>query len=148
MGAQLPLSPGELPRCADEPGEWFLDRDGTLSYLPRPDDDMASATVIAPVVEQFIRIAGEAEAGRFVEYLTLRGLCFQYGQYGLPSQGHADGQAEVTIPAMIAADGARHVAIEDCEVKHIGTHAVWFRRGCRDCRVQRCWLEDLGGGAC
>lgn len=130
----------------DEPGEWFLDRDGTLSYLPRPDDDMASATVIAPVVEQFIRIAGEAEAGRFVEHLTLKGLCFQYGQYVLPPQGHADGQAEVTIPAMIAADGARHVAIETCEIRHVGTHGVWFRRGCRDCRVERCWLDDLGGG--
>ncbi|MCL4190300.1 MAG: right-handed parallel beta-helix repeat-containing protein [Thermoguttaceae bacterium] len=130
----------------DEPGEWFLDRDGTLSYLPRPGEDMASATVIAPVIEQFVRIAGEPEAGRFVEHLSLRGLCFQYGQYVLPPQGHADGQAEVTIPAVIAADGARHVAIEDCEVKHIGTHAVWFRRGCRDCRVERCWLDDLGGG--
>ena len=33
----------------DEPGEWFLDRDGTLSYLPRPDEDLTTATVIAPV---------------------------------------------------------------------------------------------------
>ena len=64
----------------------------------------------------------------------------------LPPTGHADGQAEVTIPAMIVVDGARHVAIEACEVKHVGTHGVWFRRGCRDCRVQRCWLDDLGGG--
>jgi hypothetical protein len=23
---------------------------------------------------------------------------------------------------------------------------LWFRRGCRDCRVQRCWFEDLGAG--
>ena len=57
----------------DEPGEWFLDRDGTLSYLPRPGEDMATATVIAPVVDQFVRIAGEPDAGRFVEHLTIRG---------------------------------------------------------------------------
>ena len=130
----------------DEPGEWFLDRDGTLSYIPRPGEDLATATVIAPVAEQFVRIAGDPDAGRFVEHVTIKGLSFQHGQYVLPPQGHADGQAEVTIPAMIAADGARHVAIEDCEVKHVGTHGVWFRRGCRDCRVQRCWLDDLGGG--
>jgi hypothetical protein len=130
----------------DEPGEWFLDRDGTLSYLPRPGEDMATATVVAPTVEQFVRIAGEPDAGRFVEHVTIKGLSFQHGQYVLPPQGHADGQAEVTIPAMIAVNGARHVAIEACEVRHVGVHGVWFRRGCRDCRIQRCWLEDLGGG--
>ncbi|MCU0981971.1 MAG: right-handed parallel beta-helix repeat-containing protein, partial [Pirellulaceae bacterium] len=130
----------------DEPGEWFLDRDGTLSYLPRPDEDMTTATVIAPVLDQFVRIAGEPDDGRFVEYLTIRGLSFQHGQYVLPPTGHADGQAEVTVPAAIVVDGARQVAIEACEVKHVGTHGVWFRRGCRDCRVQRCWLDDLGGG--
>ncbi len=130
----------------DEPGEWFLDRDGTLAYLPRPDEDMTTATVIAPVLDQFVRIAGESDDGRFVEHLTIRGLSFQHGQYVLPPTGHADGQAEVTIPAAIVADGARQVAIEACEVKHVGTHGVWFRRGCRDCRVQRCWLDDLGGG--
>ena len=130
----------------DEPGEWFLDRDGTLSYLPRPGEDMTTAAVIAPVLDQFVRIAGEPDDGRFVEHVTIRGLSFQHGQYVLPPTGHADGQAEVTIPAVIVVDGARHVAIEDCEVKHVGTHGVWFRRGCRDCRVQRCWLDDLGGG--
>jgi hypothetical protein len=130
----------------DEPGEWFLDRDGTLSYLPRPDEDLATAAVIAPVVEQFVRIAGDPDAGRFVEHVTLKGLSFQHGQYILPPQGHADGQAEVTVPAAIAANGARHVAIEACEVKHVGTHGVWFRRGCSDCRIQQCWLDDLGGG--
>jgi hypothetical protein len=130
----------------DEPGEWFLDRDGTLAYLPRPDEDMTTATVIAPVLDQFVRIAGEPDDGRFVEHLTIRGLSFQHGQYVLPPTGHGDGQAEVTIPAAIVVDGARQVAIEACEVQHVGTHGVWFRRGCRDCRVQRCWLDDLGGG--
>ena len=130
----------------DEPGEWFLDRDGTLAYLPRPDEDMATATVVAPVLDQFVRIAGEPDAGRFVEHLTIRGLSFRHGQYLLPPTGHADGQAEVSIPAAIVADGARQVVIEGCEVQHVGTHGVWFRRGCRDCRLQRCWLDDLGGG--
>jgi hypothetical protein len=130
----------------DEPGEWFLDRDGTLSYIPRPEEAMTTATVSAPVLDQFVQIAGDPDNSRFVEYLTIRGLSFQYGQYLLPSTGHADNQAEVTIPAAIVADGARQVVFEDCEVKHVGTHGVWFRRGCSDCRIQRCWLDDLGAG--
>ncbi len=130
----------------DEPGEWFLERDGTLSYLPRPDEDMSTATVVAPALDRFVRVAGEPDAGRFVEHVAIKGLSFQHGQYVLPPTGHGDGQAEVTIPAAIQVDGARNVVIEACQVKHVGTHGVWFRRGCRDCRVQRCWLDDLGGG--
>jgi len=37
----------------DAPGEWFLDRDGTLSYLPRPGEDMTRAEVVAPLTDQF-----------------------------------------------------------------------------------------------
>ncbi len=130
----------------DAPGEWFLDRDGFLYYMPRPGEDPATAKVMAPVLDQFVAIEGESDAKRFVEHVTLKGLRFRCGQYILPENGHADGQAEVTIPAVITVDGARHVAIEDCAVHNIGSHAVWFRRGCQDCRIQRCWLDDLGGG--
>jgi hypothetical protein len=130
----------------DAPGEWFLDRDGTLAYLPRPGEDMATAEVFAPILPDFVHIRGEPEAGKLVEHVTLKGLRFQYGQYVLPAEGHADGQAEVTIPAAIMVDGARHIAIEECAVEHVGTYGLWFRRGCRDCRVTRTRFEDLGAG--
>ncbi|HAK95378.1 MAG TPA: hypothetical protein DCM87_10330 [Planctomycetes bacterium] len=130
----------------DSPGEWFLDRDGTLSYLPLPGEDMAAAEVVAPVCPDFVHIRGEPEAGKLVEHVTFKGLRFQHGQYVLPAGGHADGQAEVTIPAAIMVDGARNVAIEDCVVAHAGTYGLWFRRGCRDCRVTRTRFEDLGAG--
>lgn len=130
----------------DEPGEWFLDRDGNLFYLPRPGEDLATAEVVAPVTEKFVRFLGNPEKGEFVEHLTLRGLSFQHAQYILPPQGHGDGQAAQSIEAVIQADGARHIMIEDCEVAHVGTYAVWFRRGCRDCRVLHSHLHDLGAG--
>jgi len=130
----------------DAPGEWFLDRDGTLLYKPLPGEDPATAEVIAPATETFVRFAGEPTLGLYVEHVALRGLTFRHSQYILPPQGHADAQAEVTIPAVILADGARHVSIEDCEVGHIGTYAVWFRRGCHGCRVVRSHLHDLGAG--
>jgi hypothetical protein len=130
----------------DEPGEWHLDRDGTLSYLPRPGEDLAQAEVIAPVTEAFVRIEGDPEMGLPVEHVAFRGLRFHHSQYVLPPEGHGDGQAEVTVPAVITLDGARNVSIEDCEVKHVGIWGVWFRRGCRDCTVTRTWFEDLGAG--
>jgi hypothetical protein len=130
----------------DAPGEWFLDRDGTLYYKPLPGEDMTKAEVVAPVVEQFVRFTGEPELGLWVENIMLKGLAFCYGQYILPDKGQGDGQAAHSIPAVIMADGARQIAIEDCEIAHIGIYGIWFRRGCRDCRVQRCYLHDLGAG--
>jgi hypothetical protein len=128
----------------DAPGEWFLDRDGTLSYIPRAGEDMTQAQVVAPVVEDFVHFKGDTNGP--VQYLTLRGLRFEYAQYVLPPEGQGDGQAAFSIPAVIMADNARQIALEDCEIGHIGTYGVWFRHSCRDCRIVRSYLHDLGAG--
>ena len=44
------------------------------------------------------------------------------------------------------ADGARHVALERCEIGHVGIYGIWFRRGCQECRVVQSYLHDLGAG--
>jgi len=130
----------------DEPGEWFLSRAGTLHYRPLPDEDMATARVVAPVATSFVEITGDPALGTYVEHVALRGLTFEYSGYILPPEGHGDGQAAVGIPAVIMVDDARSVAIEDCRVAHTGTYGVWFRRGCADCRIERSELFDLGAG--
>lgn len=134
-------------QALDAPGEWFLDRDGMLLYIPLPGEDMTKAEVVAPIgPEQFLQIQGDAAAGLPVEDLTFRGLSFAHGNYTLPPTGHGDGQAEVTVPAVIMVDGARRVRFEDCAVEHVGLYGLWFRRGCRDCSVQRTLFSDLGAG--
>jgi hypothetical protein len=130
----------------DAPGEWFLDRDGWLHYLPRKGEDMTTARVVAPVLSTFVSLAGEPKLGRFVEHITFRGLSFRHGRYVVPPEGISDAQAAVTIPGVIMVDNARHVALEDCEVAHVGSYAIWFRRGNRHCRVERCFIHDLGAG--
>jgi len=131
----------------DAPGEWFLDRDGTLSIIPLPDQNMATATVVAPVSPEFVRLQGEPEAGLYVEHVTFRDLDFFYTDYTLAPQGHGDGQAAVTVPAAVMVDGAREVAFEHCYFAHTGgTYGLWFRRGCRNCRVTQCEFTDLGAG--
>ncbi len=130
----------------DEPGEWFLSRDGTLYYKPLPGENIRTAKVYAPVTEAFLHFEGKPEEGKWVEYLTFSGLTFRHAQYVLPPQGHGDWQAAYTIPAVVMADGARHITLEDCEIAHIGTYAVWFRRACINCRLERCYLHDMGAG--
>jgi len=130
----------------DVPGEWFLQRDGTLLYKPLPGQDMRRAEVVAPVAEKFLVIQGEPAAGRFVEHVAFRGLSFRHGQWLTPPGGFEGSQAASPIDAVVMADGARNVTIEDCEIGHIGTYAVWFRRGCRRCTLRRCYLHDFGAG--
>jgi hypothetical protein len=130
----------------DQPGEWFLDRDGTLFYMPRPGEDPAQAEVYAPDISQFVLFQGDPAGGQYVQFITLKGLAFQYAQFPLPPDGSVSTQAAVNVPAAITGDGARHVVIEDCEVAHVGGYAIHFRRGCDGCRVQRCLIHDLAGG--
>lgn len=128
----------------DAPGEWFLDRDGKLSYIPLPGENMAKAEVYAPVGEQFLRIEGTASAK--VEHLSFKGLAFRHSGYRLPPEGHGDGQAAVTVPAVIMAEHARHITISRCEIAHAGIYGVWFRKGCSECRLEHTLLTDLGAG--
>ncbi|HEY7115778.1 MAG TPA: right-handed parallel beta-helix repeat-containing protein, partial [Tepidisphaeraceae bacterium] len=131
----------------DAPGEWFLDRDGTLFYKPLPGEDPATAEVIAPVLGEFIHFDGKPAEKQFIEYITLRGLSFQHGQWILPAKGQGDSQAVVSMPGMINLDGARHVTIDHCELAHVPTYGVWFRSGCQDCALTHSYIHDLGCGA-
>ncbi|HSV73259.1 MAG TPA: right-handed parallel beta-helix repeat-containing protein [Chthonomonadales bacterium] len=129
----------------DEPGEWMLDRQGVIWYVPRRGEDMRRAVVVAPVAEAFVRIEGTAD--RKVEHVRFEGIAFRHGQYLRPATGQADGQAAYTVPAAIMVDHGRHVSFRDCEIAHVGTYGIWFRRGCTDSSVVRSLLRDLGGGA-
>ena len=135
-----------FPAALDAPGEWFLHRRGTLVYRPLPGETIDSAEIIAPAVERFLSIKGEPGQGRFVRNITFKGLTFLYENYVLPPEGFEAAQAASPIESAIMAVGARQVSILDCEVGHIGRYAVWFRRGCRDCSIERSYLHDLGAG--
>ncbi len=136
-----------IKAALDAPGEWFLDRRGDLFYIPLPGEDPAKAEVAAPVLCGLVRFAGDPDQGHYVEYITFKGLSFQHDQYPLPPQGHGDGQAAVSMPTTITADGARNIVLEDGEVAHVGGYAIWFRRGSTNCRVERCLIHDMGAGA-
>jgi len=130
----------------DAPGEWFLARDGTLYYKPLPGEDMTKAEVVAPVVGRFLAIQGDPAAEKFVEHVTIKGLTFRHGQWLTPPGGFEASQAASPIEAVVMADGARHVVLDNCEFGHVGTYVVWFRKGCRDCTLRHCYLHDFGAG--
>ncbi|MBP7933799.1 MAG: right-handed parallel beta-helix repeat-containing protein [Phycisphaerae bacterium] len=128
----------------DEPGEWFLDRDGTLSYRPLPGEDPAKVAVVAPLADQFLLIRGKPDSK--VEHVHFRGLTFRHARFVLEPQGHSDSQAAAAIAGVVTADHARGVAIEDCTIEHVGLYGIWMRQGCSHCRIVRNELYDLGAG--
>ena len=131
----------------DTPGEWYLNREtGLLTYWPMPGERVDETQIVAPSLTEFVRLAGNPEEGQFVRHMTLRGLTFEHADWVLDAKGNSSTQAAVEVPATITADGALNCAFESCEVAHAGTCGIWFRRGCKDCRIQRNRLFDLGAG--
>jgi hypothetical protein len=107
---------------------------------------MSRAEVVAPVTAKFIQIEGDPAAGKLVQNVTLKGLTFHHGQWTTPPGGFEPAQAASPIDAVVMADGARNVVFEDCEIGHVGTYVIWFRKGCRDNIIRRCNLHDFGAG--
>jgi hypothetical protein len=130
----------------DAPGEWFLSRDGWLCYRPLEGEDLRTAEVFAPVIDKLLIFEGDVQNGKYVENVTIKGLTFLHSEYHMPPGGFEASQAAAPIDAAVMVDGARNVTIQDCEFGHIGRYGVWFRQGCQNCTVQRCYVHDFGAG--
>ncbi len=133
-----------FPAALDEPGEWFLSREGGLTCLPRQGEDPATSDVVAPVTERLFVIQGRADAP--VKHVAIEGLAFRHAGWTCPPEGFEPAQAAAPIEAVIQIDHAESVTFAGCEIAHTGTYGIWFRDGCRGCRVGRSYLHDLGAG--
>jgi len=126
-----------------EPGEWYLDREGKLYYVPKQGEDPAAAEVVAPAVAwRLLELRGDPQRGRFVENVVIRGLVFEHADWDYVLSP----QAAVNVPGAIYMEGARNVVLENCTVRHVGGYAVEVGPGCRGVRIAGCELYDLGAG--
>lgn len=130
----------------DSPGEWFLNKKGTLFYFPLPGETPQNTTVIAPQLENLITISGDATNNKYVENIRFEGLSFTHCHYRMPKTGSEPNQAAALINAAIMLEGAKNIQFTNCEISQTGQHALWFRKGCSDSKVEHCFLNDLGGG--
>lgn len=150
-----------------EPGEWYLDRTGgTLYYIPMRGENIATAEMFAPVVEQLVRVAGRPDDQETVEQLHFVGLWFQHGEWsqatgrsalfadsddpGLPWEPGieyaAAPQAAANIPGALSFEGARDCSVRNCAISHIGGYAIELAGGCTGIAITRNELHDLGAG--
>ena len=153
----------------DAPGEWFYDAKAErVLYRPRPGEDLAKASVVAPSAKtsRLVEFRGEPDRGAYVHDVAFRGLEFAYSDV-TPSSGaairaeHPDvtfagggkgpteswqHQAASGSDAAVTLQGARRISFEGCRVRHTGNYALRFNDGCTSNRVANCLLEDLGAG--
>lgn len=120
-------------------GSWLLDAHGTLSYCPLDGESIGKSDFVAPALDRLVEINGADD-------VLFQNLRFQYSKYDLPPDGCPPAQAASAIAASIQINHARQVAFQHCQIAHTGNYALWFERGCHDCRVEHCLLEDLGAG--
>ncbi|MDR2168706.1 MAG: right-handed parallel beta-helix repeat-containing protein [Planctomycetaceae bacterium] len=131
----------------NQSGEWFLDRNGTLSYIPLPDEDPSKLEIIAPVANAFLKFDGEIlkdKPERRIANIKFEGLKFRYSGFVLPPEGDRGGQSALSIPFAVQLDGCRNISFENCEWGNIGGSAVRFNQSCTDCKFVKNYVHDLG----
>jgi hypothetical protein len=117
----------------DEPGEWYLDREsGVLHYRPRAGEDMATAAVMAPMLERLVDIAGTDDTP--VRELRFENLHFAHSHWPLPEQGYIGLQA-----------GHHTRGIDWSKPPWKPVDAAVILRAAEDCRFRSCVFSALGG---
>lgn len=129
----------------DAPGEWYLDRSGYLYYIPLPGETIQNTVFHAPVLKEFIRISGDSPE-RMISNIRFENLVFEVAGYRTPAAGNEPAQAAAPVGAVITLDYADNIRFFNCEIAHTGTYGIWFRKGCSNCTVNKCFLHDLGAG--
>ncbi len=131
----------------DAPGEWFLERSGTLYYRLLPGETIRSTTAMAPLLDKFITVSGNAATGEKAHDIRFENISFRVAGYRMPPSGVEPAQSAAPVAAAIEMDFASRVSFVNCEVSGTGGSAIWFRRACDNGLIERCYLHDLGAGA-
>ena len=144
------------PEMLDQPGEWYLDRKtGLLSYWPLPGEEIATISVIAPLLSRLVEVKGTAE--RPVRNLQFRGIRFEHTDQQLPDGGYLGIQAcHCTIgqnwsrpwgrvPAAIRWDYVQQSSLQDGALAHLGGCGIELVTGCHDNLIQGNEIFDVSG---
>jgi len=139
-----------------EPGHFVWNSDErTVTYLPRDDEDMATAQVVIPCAEQLVILDGAHD-------LILKGLTFSHTAWGR-SDGYVGAQAGFTLTgasgplgaagsyytkpvAALTVRGGRRITVTDCEFVHLGGAGAVLEAGTKDTAVTACAFRDLSSG--
>ncbi|MDQ1143114.1 L-rhamnose mutarotase [Pedobacter agri] len=157
----------------NEPGEWFEDlKNHKLYYWPKSSENMLNADVVAPSIENLLKIEGTIDNP--VSFVSFKGVSFahstwlrpskfghvphQAGMYmldayklktpGTPDKAALENQAWVGRPASaVEITYANHTSFENCRFEHLASTGLDYRKGTSDNVVKGNLFKDIGGSA-
>ena len=138
----------------DEPGEFYFNKKTKmLSYIPREGEDMATATVLCPQIDELTFVTGENYYER-VHNIRFENIRFAHatnllyeessfgsgqGEYGYQSmQFFRIGRANNLV------DWAEYIDYDGCVFFGLTAMALHFRQGVHYSDVTGCVFSDLG----
>lgn len=155
----------------NEAGEWYLDKKSRkIYYIPRAGENMATAKVTVPVLENLVEIKGTIDSP--VHDVKFKGISFQYsnwlrpsqqghvplqaGMYlldayklktpGTPNQANLENQAWVGRPrAAVEVNFANNTVFESCSFEHLSSTGLDLHKGTNNNKVQGNLFKDIGG---
>lgn len=122
-----------------EPGDWYLDKGGELTYVPLPGERPETAEAWAGLREHALVISGQTN-------IVIRGATFAYTGWNMPANGQSFDQAGANVPAAVLVTNSRNVRFENCLFAHTGGYGLEFGPGAVDCAAVGCDFYDLGAG--
>ncbi len=152
----------------NSPGQFYFDKTaGTLYYYPRSGENMSTADVEAPVVDELIDIAGTSTTNR-VKNLTFQGLTFANTDWGLYAVAGSFGKATVqgatvyiaygdgnwhnsryeitdTLPSMIHVTSADSISFVGNVVKHSGSEGISMINDVVNSSIVGNYITDIAG---
>nr|WP_294895641.1 right-handed parallel beta-helix repeat-containing protein [uncultured Pedobacter sp.] len=155
----------------NEPEEWYLDRkNGKIYYYPRANENLATANVTVPVLENLVNISGTIDHP--VHHITFKGISFEYSNWLRPSQqGHVplqagmylldayklkisgtadkaglENQAWIGRPqSAVKVNYANNTVFEGCSFQHLSSTGLDFHRGTNHNTIKGNLFKDIGG---
>jgi len=140
----------------DTEGEWYLDKGKkTFYYKPLAGENMETADVVAPVLEEVMSVYGRSYDTP-AHNICFKNISFEHGGWLNPSKigGHFNNQSNMNVlekftsfPGNIMVQRANNIDFIECDISKMATTALQFMDGARDCVVEGCHLYDLSASA-
>lgn len=151
------------------PGEFYFDQaGGTLYYIPKAGEDMATAQVVVPELETLVEVKGTNPKQDYARYITFRGLTFAHTDWNLTEIDGSHGLATVQActmltkfsdgnwhndlyraydvpPAAIHVTTAHDITVSDSTVALTGSLGIHLENDVYDCTVTGNTIGKTGG---
>ncbi len=129
----------------DTPGEFYLDRPaGKLYYIPMPNEQPATAEVIAPRLNTLVKFEG-ADKQR-VAHIRMENIAMQHADWDYGDDNPGSIQAAFKVPGAVIMDRAEQCVLYGCQIAHIAQYGVDMMPGCTGCKIVACSIQDMGAG--